>query len=82
MESVVTRAKERAVLAEREQLERADLEDAVDSFIDPLDPRLLRLQELAAILACSDKRFLPARYRDLDRAETSAEFEALRRVVR
>jgi SpoVK/Ycf46/Vps4 family AAA+-type ATPase len=82
VESVVTRAKERAVLADRVELERDDLADAVDSFIDPLDPRLLRLQELAAILACSDKRFLPANYRNLDRAELGAEFEALRRIVR
>ncbi len=82
VESVVTRAKERAVLADRTQLEKDDLADAVDSFIDPLDPRLLRLQELAAILACSDKRFLPEAYRNLDRAELGAEFEALRRVIR
>lgn len=82
VESIVTRAKERAVLADRAQLERDDLADAVESFIDPLDPRLLRLQELAAILACSDKRYLPKAYRDLDRAELGAEFEALRRVVR
>jgi AAA+ superfamily predicted ATPase len=80
VESVVTRAKERAVLADRAQLETGDLADAVDSFIDPLDPRLLRLQELAAILACSDKRFLPAAYRDLDRADLGAEFEHLRRA--
>ena len=59
-----------------------DLEDAVSSFVDPLDPRLLRLQELAAILACSDLRYLPEKYRTLDRAELSTEFDALRRVVR
>lgn len=82
VESIVTRAKERAVLADRTQLEKDDLSDAVESFIDPLDPRLLRLQELAAILACSDKRFLPESYRNLDRAELGTEFEALRRLFR
>jgi AAA+ superfamily predicted ATPase len=82
VESVVTRAKERAVLAERTELDRADIADAVDSFIDPLDPRLLRLQEVAAILACSDKRYLPPAYRELDRAELGAEFELLRRAFR
>ena len=61
---------------------RDDIADAVESFIDPLDPRLLRLQEIAAILACSDKRYLPPAYRDLDRAELGAEFETLRRAFR
>jgi SpoVK/Ycf46/Vps4 family AAA+-type ATPase len=82
VESIVTRAKERAVLADRENLEREDLADAVESFIDPLDPGLLRLQELAAILSCSDKRFLPEKYRDLDRAALTEEFEHLRRTRR
>ena len=80
VESIVTRAKERAVLADRAELQKQDLEDAVESFIDPLDPGLLRLQELAAILSCSDKRFLPEKYRDLDREALTAEFERLRRV--
>jgi len=56
------------VLAKRDNdVQQQDLEEAVNSFIDPLDPQLLRLQELAAVLACSDKRYLPERYRDADR---------------
>jgi elongation factor Tu len=41
---------------------------AVDTFIEPLDEHLLAVQELAAVLACSDRRFLPPRYADADRA--------------
>ena len=82
VESIITRARERVVLADREHLEREDLADAVESFIDPLDPGLLRLQELAAILACSDKRFLPEAYRNLDREALTEEFERLRRTRR
>jgi hypothetical protein len=55
-------------------VERADLEQAVSSFIDPLDPELLALQELAAVLACSDRRFLPERYVKADRAVLLEEF--------
>ena len=69
VEAVLIRAKERAVLAERDQdVQVGDLEEAVNSFIDPLDPNLLALQELAAVLACSDSRYLPDRYRSADRA--------------
>jgi len=75
VESILIRAKERAVLAKRDNdVQRQDLEEAVNSFIDPLDPELLALQELAAVLACSDKRYLPQRYRDADRAALLQEF--------
>lgn len=77
-ESMVIRAKERAVLEKRDAVELRDLEEAVSSFVDPLDPALLRLQELAAILACSDLRYLPERYRTLDRGALAEEFDRLK----
>jgi len=78
VEAMIIRAKERAVLSQRDTVELADLEEAVASFLDPLDPQLLRLQELAAILSCSDKRYLPERYQALDREELAAEFDRLK----
>jgi hypothetical protein len=73
------RSKERAVLASRDNdVQRSDLEEAVGSFIDPLDPDLLRLQELAAVLACSDRRYLPAQYAQGDRAAYLAQFAGLK----
>ena len=81
VEAVVTRAKESAVLAGRDNdVKLEDFTGAVDSFIDPLDPQLLRLQEYAAILSCSDSRFLPEKFRTLDRAELATEFERLKRT--
>jgi len=79
VESILIRAKERAVLAKRDNdVQREDLEEAVNSFIDPLDPDLLRLQELAAVLSCSDKRYLPERYRNSDRGLLLEEFARLK----
>ena len=79
VEAILTRAKERAVLAKRDDdVQLGDLEEAVDSFIDPLDPELLALQELAAVLACSDQRYLPERYRQSDRATLTAQFAQLK----
>jgi SpoVK/Ycf46/Vps4 family AAA+-type ATPase len=79
VESILTRAKERAVLAKRDaDVQRGDLEEAVTSFIDPLDPELLALQELAAVLACSDRRYLPTRYATAERAPMQEEFARLR----
>ena len=78
-DAILTRAKERAVLAGRDtDVTRADIEEAVNSFIDPLDPELLRLQELAAVLACSDKRYLPERYQSAERSQLLEEFAFLK----
>jgi AAA+ superfamily predicted ATPase len=75
VESILTRAKERAVLAKRDDdVQRTDLEEAVSSFIDPLDPNLLGLQELAAVLACSDRRYLPEHYCAAERAQLREQF--------
>ena len=75
VDAILVRAKERAVLAKRDtDVQVADLEEAVQSFIDPLDPDLLALQELAAVLACSDRRYLPDRYRDADRSKLLENF--------
>jgi hypothetical protein len=79
VESILIRAKERAVLAGRDNdVQRADLEEAVNSFIDPLDPDLLAFQELAAVLACSDRRYLPKQYTDSDRAALLDSFSHLK----
>jgi len=78
IESILIRAKERAVLATHDDdVQLGDLEAAVHSFIDPLDPELLALQELAAVLACSDRRYLPEHYQKADRAALTETFGRL-----
>jgi AAA+ superfamily predicted ATPase len=75
VEAILVRAKERAVLASRDtDVQLADVRDAVDTFIDALDPNLLTLQELAAVLACSDRRFLPEKYRTGTRSDITAAY--------
>jgi AAA+ superfamily predicted ATPase len=82
VESMVVRAKERAVLAKRDNdVQLTDLQEAVDAFIDPLDPNLLALQELAAVLACSDRRYLPPRYQQMDRAQLMETYQHVRRLA-
>ncbi len=82
VEAILVRAKERAVLASRDaDVQLDDVRGAVDSFIDPLDPDLLALQELAAVLACSDRRFLPEKYRVANRADLGAAYAHARGAV-
>jgi AAA+ superfamily predicted ATPase len=84
VESILIRGKERAVLAKRDDdVQRVDLEEAIGSFIDPLDPDLLALQELAAVLACSDRRYLPEKYTTANRAQMLEAFTGAKlRVTR
>jgi SpoVK/Ycf46/Vps4 family AAA+-type ATPase len=82
VEAILTRAKERTVLAQHEgDVRLEDLRDAVDSFIDPLDPNLLALQELAAVLSSSDKRYLPEKYRDADRGLLQEQFARVKMLT-
>lgn len=76
--AVLFRAREAAALRGAENPEELDIVAAIESFIDPLDPAMLRLQELAAVLACSDRRFLPEKFAFADRGEMRREFEFLR----
>jgi SpoVK/Ycf46/Vps4 family AAA+-type ATPase len=79
VEAILTRAKERAVLAEHDDDVRLeDLQEAVSSFMDPLDPNLLALQEIAAVLSCSDRRYLPPRYAEADRSVLLEDFARLK----
>ena len=81
VEAILVRAKERAVLAGRDQaVALDDVREAIEVFIDPLDPQLLALQELAAVLACSDRRYLPEAYAGQPRENLLAEFNRLRRL--
>jgi len=79
VDSVITRAKEIAVLNKRDlDIQVCDVEEAISSFIDSLDPSLIRLQELAAVLACSDARFLPEQFKNADRTALTLEFNRIR----
>ncbi|MCX7005458.1 MAG: AAA family ATPase [bacterium] len=78
VEAMLLRAKEQAALDNRTEVRLADLQEAVASFVDPLDPTLIAMQDLAAVLACSDNRFLPARYRDVERATLTGTFALLK----
>lgn len=83
VDSIITRAKEIAVLAQRDaEIRVTDLEEAIGSFIDSLDPDLIALQELAAVLACSDSRYLPDKYKTADRSEMTLAFNHLRDKIR
>jgi SpoVK/Ycf46/Vps4 family AAA+-type ATPase len=59
IESVVLLAKRRALSAGRSALQQTDLEEALDDFIPSAQGLEKEMQELAAVLECTQLNFLP-----------------------
>lgn len=64
IESVVLAAKRQVLASGRQQLERKDIEAAFGEFIPSAQGLEKEMQELAAVLECTQMSFLPQRWRD------------------
>lgn len=82
VESILIRAKRRAYIQGREEVTRDDLVAEASNYIPNLPLEELELQMLAAIIECSDRRFLPRRLARLDREEVITRFRELARRER
>ncbi|HLT46361.1 MAG TPA: AAA family ATPase [Rubricoccaceae bacterium] len=60
---------------------RADLQAAVDDFIPPSYPLEVELQTLAAVMECTSRSMLPAKFRDLDREAIVRRIAELKRLI-
>lgn len=80
VEAIIVRAMESSVLAGRDKKDVSvkDFQEAVDGFIDSLDPNLIELQILAGVISCSDKRYLPERFTRTDMSKWHRRFEELK----
>jgi SpoVK/Ycf46/Vps4 family AAA+-type ATPase len=63
IESIVLAAKRRAMAAGREVVQRDDMQTAVDRFIPSAQGLEKEMQELVAVLECTDSAFLPEAWR-------------------
>src|SRR5262245_5743902 len=64
LESILLSARRKALLAGREEVQRGDLQAALDEFIPSAQSLEKEMQELAAVLECTDLNFLPQVWRD------------------
>src|ERR1035441_2862896 len=69
IEAVLTRARMKSVLANEAAITNECLRDELQDFIPPSYPTEIELQSLAAVLECTSKALLPAKYREMDRAQ-------------
>src|SRR5690606_1964181 len=82
VESILIRSKRRAYIQGRGDVTRDDLVAEAGNYIPNLPLEQLELQMLAAIIECSDRRFLPRRLARLDREEVITRFRELCRQER
>lgn len=86
IESIVLTARRRALAAGREDLRAEDLQTAVVEFIPSAQGLEKEMQELAAVLECTQLSFLPADWRERvtapeGRAGLQERFAALKQLV-
>lgn len=87
IESVVIAARRRALAAGREEVTAADVEEAFRNFIPSAQGVEKEMQELAAVLECTELHFLPPDWRAKvaepdGRTKLQERLAALRRLVR
>jgi AAA+ superfamily predicted ATPase len=86
LESILLAARRKSLLAGRDQVNQADLQAALDEFIPSAQGLEKELQELAAVLECTERSFLPAVWRDRlaqpgARARLQERLVALRQLI-
>jgi hypothetical protein len=64
LESILLGARRKALLAGRDAVERADLEMSIEEFIPSAEGLEKEMQEIAAVLECTERHFLPPRWRE------------------
>ncbi|MGD0364725.1 MAG: AAA family ATPase, partial [Bryobacteraceae bacterium] len=69
VEAILTRARMKSVLANRAAIGLDDVQSALEDFIPPSYPTEIELQNLVAVLECTSRGLLPAKYKDMDRGE-------------
>ena len=62
IESMLIRAKQRAVMDNRTMISRQDMEEVMEDFIPPAYKHEIRLQNLVASLECTSKKMVPKRF--------------------
>lgn len=81
IEGILVRAQRRALLSHREEVSTSDLDEELSEYLPPQFGEEVDLQILAAVAECTDRRFLPAEYRDADRKQIAQRVAELKRFL-
>ena len=82
IEAVLIRSELKSRLQKKTAVDTEDLKSALEDFIPPYYPTEIDLQNLVAVLECTSRSLLPAKYRDLERSELIRRVNELFRSTR
>jgi AAA+ superfamily predicted ATPase len=82
IEAVLIRARMKSVLENDAAIDVDDVKAALEDFIPPSYPTEIEMQNLAAVLECTSRSLLPAKYREMDRAEVARRAKELALLIR
>ena len=83
IEGMVGRAWRRALLDGQESIRKSDLEHVIDGFMPSTETLEKELQELAALIECTDREFLPVELREkMDRLGGRARLQERLNAIR
>jgi len=81
IESMLVAAMRKSLLDGNAKDKRSYLEKAAADFIPATSALEVQFQELAAVIECTDRSFLPDGYRKQDRSDLLKEFHRLQALV-
>jgi len=81
IESLLVRAKMNASIENRSIVTREDMETTIRDFVPPSYPYEIELQNLVAVLECTSREMVPARYQKMDRSKLASEIRELKQLL-
>jgi len=81
LEAVLVRAKLLAALEDRVFVKREDMEEAMSDFVPAAYPHEVELQNLVAVLECTSKEMIPARFQKLPRSKVINDIQELKALL-
>jgi ATP-dependent 26S proteasome regulatory subunit len=82
LEGVLVRAKQCAAMDNRVFIKREDMEEAMGDFLPANYPHDIELQNLVAVLECTSKEMIPARFQKLPRSKIINDIQELKTLMR
>jgi ATP-dependent Zn protease len=81
IEAILVRAKMGATIDGRQIVTREDLDETIRDFIPPAYPHEIELQNLVAVLECTSREMVPARYQKLERSKLANDIRELKQLL-
>jgi AAA+ superfamily predicted ATPase len=78
LEAILIRARFNAALENRVIITHEDIEITVKEFLPPAYPHEIELQNLVAVLECTSREMIPAKFRNLDKNKIINEIQQLK----